>query len=64
MVLLQRKLYLSRIQRGPTFTGGPDPLPPPPSGSAHENLHDVLIANLRCRASRPSDERISLTCIM
>ena len=28
---------------------GPDPLPP--SGSAHENLHDVKIADLRCRAS-------------
>ena len=27
--------------------------PPPPSGSAHENLHDVLIADLHCRASRP-----------
>ena len=50
MVLLQRKLYFSKDPEG--------------SGSAHENQHDVIIANLRCRASRPSDERISSTCIM
>ena len=67
MVLLPRQLYFSKDPEGVQHFrgggGGSGPLPPF-SGSTHENLHDVLIADLRCRASRPSDERISLTCIM
>ena len=70
MVLLQRQLYFSEDPEGVQHFpgggggggGGPDPYPY--SGSAHENLHDALIADLHCTASRPSDERTSLTCIM
>ena len=66
--ITEKTILFQGSRGGPTFSGlggGSGPPTHPPSGSAHENLHDVLISDLRCRACRPSDVNYSgvHTCI-